>query len=157
MKQGNQTLISAIFCCELITLLQINQCHKREQRRQGLSELGSGEDLGQVEEVEEERGSDDHREENPLSSAGEEILTECMDCFRQWTHLCTEDRENFPDVEPWRPKPQDTEHGGNGTSVPSSQEGQLSEGSEEIEAGKEKPEPRIPSTSAEEADTQSTT
>ena len=48
MKQGNQTLISAIFCCELITLLQINQCHKREQRRQGLSELGSGEDLGQV-------------------------------------------------------------------------------------------------------------
>ena len=126
MKQGNQTLISAIFCCELITLLQINQCHKREQRRQGLS-------------------------------AGEEYFTECMDCFRQWTHICLEDRENSPDVEPWRPKPQDTEHGGNGTSVPSSQEGQLSEGSEEIEAGKEKPEPMIPSTSAEEADTQTTT
>ena len=137
----------------------MNQCHKREQRRQGLSELGSGEDLGQVEEVEEERGSDDHREENPLSSAGEEILTECMDCFRQWTHLCTEDRENFPDVEPWRPKPQDREHGKNGrmttsaptTSAPSSQEEHLSEGSEErtakkvsstgkLEAGKEKPE-----------------
>ena len=48
MKQGNQTLISAIFCCELITLLQINQCNKREQQRQGLSELGSEEDLGQV-------------------------------------------------------------------------------------------------------------
>ena len=89
-----------------------------------------------------------------------------MDCFRQWTHLCTEDKENSPDVEPWRPKLQDTEHGGNGrmttsaptTSVPSSQEGQLSEGSEEIEAGKEKSEPtipRIPSTSAEETDTQS--
>ena len=35
-------------------------------------------------------GTDDHR---PLSSAGEEIFTECMDCFRQWTHECTEDRE----------------------------------------------------------------
>ena len=35
-------------------------------------------------------GTDDHR---PLSSAGEEF-TECMDCFRQWTHLCTEDRQN---------------------------------------------------------------
>ena len=35
-------------------------------------------------------GRDDHR---PLSSAGEEIFTECMDCFRQWTHECTEDRE----------------------------------------------------------------
>ena len=104
----------------------MNQCHKREQRRQG------------------------------LSSAGEEYFTDCMDCFRQWTHICTEDREKSPDVEPWGQKPQDTEHGGNGTSVPSSQEGQLSEGSEEIEAGKEKPEPMIPSTSAEEADTQTT-
>ena len=102
------------------------------------------------------RESDDHREETPISSAGEEYFTECMDCFRQWTHVCLEDGENSPDVEPWRPKPQDTEHGGNGTSVPSSQEGQLSEGSEEIEAGKEKPEPMISSTSAEEADTQTT-
>ena len=101
-------------------------------------------------------GSDDHTEETPLSSAGEEYFTECMDCFRQWTHVCLEDRGKSPDVEPWRPKPQDTEHGGNGTSVPSSQEGQLSEGSEEIEAGKEKPEPMISSTSAEEADTQTT-
>ena len=93
------------------------------------------------EEVEEEPRTDDHRKEKPLSSAGEEYFTECMDCFRQWTHLCTEDKENSPDAEPWRAKPQDTEHGRNGmmtTSVPTTFR-------------------RIPSTSAEEADTQSTT
>ena len=131
--------------------------YQAEARKQDLSPSSSNEEVVDEEEVEEEPGTD-HREENPLSSAGEE-LEECMDCFRQWTHLCTEDKENYPDVEQWRTKPQDTEHGGNGrmtasvptTSVPSSQEGHLSEGSEErtakkvsstgkLEAGKEKPE-----------------
>ena len=143
-------------------------------------------------------GTDDHR---PLSSAGEEF-TECMDCFRQWTHLCTEDRQNSPDVEPWRPKPQgrldrrgggdgrQTERGAGGRSGVQGEPGaaagrggcqtdrgggQAGRGGRRasgvgrgrgLNAGRDGDrqggpgEPtvrRIPSTSAEEADTQSTT
>ena len=60
----------------------MNQCHKREQRRQGLSELGSEEDLGQVDSLV------DPEEKSEVGKTEKAALTVDNCLFRSSSNLC---------------------------------------------------------------------
>ena len=63
-------------------MLQINQCHKREERRQGLSELGGEEDLGQVDSLV------DPEEKSEVGKTEKAALTVDNCLFRSSSNLC---------------------------------------------------------------------
>ena len=63
-------------------MLQINRCHKREERRQGLNELGGEEDLGQVDSLV------DPEEKSEVGKTEKAALTVDNCLFSSSSNLC---------------------------------------------------------------------